>query len=94
MRGPAARIGDFTDHPGVIAGPGALQVLIGGAPAARSGDPHTCALAPTAGPHPPNTIAGGSTTVRIGGFPAARIQDPTVCGALIITGLPSVVIGG
>jgi len=91
MRGPAARIGDLTDHPGVIAGPGAVQVHIGGAPAARSGDPHTCAQSPS--PHPPNTVAGGSTTVLIGGLPAARIQDLTACGAHIVTGLPSVVIG-
>lgn len=91
MRGPAARIGDFTDHPGVLAGPGAVQVRIGGMPAARSTDPHTCAQSPT--PHPPSTVASGSGTVRIGGLPAARVLDQTACGARIVTGLPTVVIG-
>lgn len=91
---PAARILDPTGHPGIIAGPGAPTVLIGGLPAARVGDVHVCALPPLAGPHPPNAIVAGSATVLIGGKPAARMGDLTGCGAPIIAGCFSVQIGG
>lgn len=91
---PAARILDPTSHPGMISGPGAPTVLIGGQPAARVGDGHVCALPPLAGPHPPNTIVKGSLTVMIGGQPAARMGDLTGCGAPITAGCPTVLIGG
>jgi uncharacterized Zn-binding protein involved in type VI secretion len=84
---------DPTSHPGVIAGPGVLSVLINGQPAARVGDLHVCALAPLAGPHPPSPIARGSATVRIGGLSAARLGDAAGCGATIIAGSPNVNIG-
>ena len=90
----AARVTDPTGHPGVIAGPGVPTVLIAGLPAAVVGDMHTCAMPPTAGPHPPNPIASGSATVLIGGRPAARMGDMTGCGAPIIMGAPTVLIGG
>jgi uncharacterized Zn-binding protein involved in type VI secretion len=91
---PAARITDATAHPGVILGPGVPNVLIGGLPAAVVGDMHSCAMPPLAGPHPPSPIAKGSVTVLIGGRPAARIGDMTGCGAPIVTGMPTVQIGG
>ncbi len=91
---PAARVGDPTDHPGVIAGPGMLTVLIGEVPAAVVGDTHACAFPPPAGPHPPTPIVLGSATVLIGGMPAARLGDIAGCGATIIAGLPTVEIGG
>jgi uncharacterized Zn-binding protein involved in type VI secretion len=69
-------------------------VLLGGLPAAIVNDTHTCAFPPPAGPHPPNPIILGSTTVLIGGMPAARVGDPTGCGATIISGMPTVEIGG
>jgi len=90
----AARVGDPTNHPGTIAGPGVSTVIISGSPAAVVGDTHICAFPPTAGPHPPNTIAQGSTTVSIGGQPAARVGDITGCGAAIIAGAVTVQIGG
>ncbi len=90
---PAARIFDPTGHPGMITGPGAPTVLIGGLPAARFGDAHACALPSPGGPHPPNTITGGSATVLIGGAPAARFGDMTGCGAPITGGAPTVLIG-
>lgn len=70
------------------------NVLILGQPAAVLGDVHACAFPPLAGPHPPNPIAQGSATVLIGGRPAARLGDLTGCGAPIVTGAPTVVIGG
>ena len=90
----AARVTDPTAHPGVIAGPGVPNVLIGGLPAACSGDQHVCALPPPAGPHPPTPIASGSVTVMIGGRPAARVGDTSGCGAPILGGHPLVNIGG
>jgi uncharacterized Zn-binding protein involved in type VI secretion len=90
----AARVGDPTGHPGVIAGPGVPTVLIGGMPAAVMGDNHVCAMPPTAGPHPPSPIAKGSATVLIGGRGAARMGDMSGCGAPILMGMPLVEIGG
>lgn len=90
----AARVGDPTGHPGIIAGPGVATVLIGGQPAAVVGDNHICSMPPLAGPHPPSPIAMGSATVSIGGRPAARMGDISGCGAPIIMGSPLVLIGG
>ncbi len=91
---PAARVADPTGHPGMIAGPGVANVLIGGMPAAVVGDMHACSMPPTAGPHPPTPIVKGSATVLISGRPAARLGDMSGCGAPIVMGLPTVEIGG
>lgn len=61
-------------------------VLIGGLPAARVTDMCTCV-------GPPDVIVQGSATVFIGGLPAARIGDMTAHGGVIVTGLPTVLIG-
>ena len=89
----AARITDLTSHPGMITGPGAVNVLINGLPAARVGDLHVCTFPPPAGPHPPSPIAGGSASVLIAGQPAARMGDAIGCGATIVSGSPNAVIG-
>jgi uncharacterized Zn-binding protein involved in type VI secretion len=62
-------------------------VLIGMLPAAAMGDMLTCV-------GPPDTIAKGSMTVFIGGRPAARMGDITAHGGVIVTGFPTVLIGG
>ena len=91
---PAARVGDATGHPGVISPPGVPTVLIAGLPAATVGTPHTCSF-PTAPPHPPTAIEPpGCPTVLIGGVPAARVGDMSGCKAFILTGAPTVLIGG
>lgn len=99
MAQPAARIGDTTAHGGVISS-GYPQVMIGGQPAARMGDMHTCPLV-TPGtppvPHVGGPVLAGSATVQIGGQPAARMGDQASCvGPLdvIVTGCPTVLIGG
>ncbi|WP_018350214.1 PAAR domain-containing protein [Longispora albida] len=90
----AARVGDPTGHPGVITGPGCPTVLIGGMPAARVSDLHTCSFPPPA-VHPPSPLTPpGCPTVLIGGMPAARMGDMAGCGAPIIMGCPTVLIGG
>jgi uncharacterized Zn-binding protein involved in type VI secretion len=90
----AARIFEPTSHPGIVVGPGVPTVLIGGLPAAVATDIHICLLPPLAGPHPPNAVAKGSVNVLFGGRPAARQGDVTACGATIVSGMPTVQIGG
>jgi uncharacterized Zn-binding protein involved in type VI secretion len=96
MGQPAARITDTHTCPMVtvlvphVGGPivtGAPTVLIGGMPAARVTDQLVC-VGPT------DVIAQGSMTVYIAGMQAARIGDLTVHGGVIVTGLPTVLIGG
>lgn len=95
---PAARLGDKTAHGGTIV-TGSSTVLIGGQPAARVGDMHTCPMAnPTVPPtpHVGGPIIMGSPTVIIGGMPAARLGDMALCNGppdTIILGCPSVLIG-
>lgn len=93
---PAARLGDATAHGGVIVS-GFPTVLIGGLPAARLGDMHTCPLVNGIVPHVGGPISGpGSPTVLIGGMPAARATDMAVCVGppdTIAAGAPTVLIG-
>lgn len=91
---PAARVGDPTGHPGVVAGPGVATVLFAGQPAAVAGDLHTCSMPPTAGPHPPTPFSPGSSTVLVGGRPALRVGDMAGCGAPIVSGAVTVLVGG
>ena len=72
---------------GPITGPGVATVLIAGIPAAVVGDLCVCAGGP-------DTIAKGSATVLIGGKPGARMADMTAHGGMIVTGCPTVTIGG
>lgn len=94
---PAARVGDMHTCPmvtglvphvgGPIIPPACPTVLIGFMPAARVGDQCTCV-------GPPDAIIMGSSTVTIGAMPAARIGDLTAHGGIIMTGCPTVIIGG
>jgi len=95
---PAARIGDMTSHGGIIVGPGCLTVLIGGQPAARVGDMHTCPMVTGIVPHVGGPILPpGSVMVLIGGQPAARVGDMATCvgppDTIIPPGCPTVLIG-
>ena len=99
MSKPAARLGDMTTHGGSIVA-GIPTVLIGGQPAARVGDMHTCPMV-TPGtppiPHVGGPITMGSATVLIGGQPAARMGDMATCTGppdSIAAGCPTVLIGG
>lgn len=94
----AARLGDLTSHGGVINN-GASSVLIGGQPAARIGDMHSCpVVVPGMGPHQGGPVNSGSTTVLIEGCGAARISDSAVCSLgpvdFIVSGCETVLIGG
>jgi uncharacterized Zn-binding protein involved in type VI secretion len=95
MGQPAARLGDSTAHGGLIA-VGCPTVLIGGLPAARVGDLHTCPLSTGPVPHVGGPIALGSVTVLIGGTPAARMGDMATCSGppdTIALGCTTVLIG-
>jgi len=94
---PAARISDMHTCPmvtgvvphigGPVTGPGVPTVIIGGMPAAVVGDLLVCV-------GPPDSIVKGSATVLIGGRPAARLGDLTAHAGVIVTGFPTVMIGG
>lgn len=82
---PAARAGDLVACPAFnvlqphVGGPitgGAPTVLIGGLPAARMGDPNTCAGGP-------GVVATASPVVLIAGQPAARLSDLAGHGGII-----------
>ncbi|HEY79305.1 MAG TPA: hypothetical protein G4O09_09350 [Dehalococcoidia bacterium] len=96
MPAPAARMGDMTAHGGVIVA-GFPMVLIGGQPAARMGDMHTCPMVTGVVPHVGGPITMGSPTVLIGGQPAARVGDMATCtgppDTIIPPGCPTVIIG-
>jgi uncharacterized Zn-binding protein involved in type VI secretion len=94
---PAARITDMHACPMVtgvvphvgrpILPPCCPTVLVGGMPQARMTDMAVCAGGP-------DVIAMGSATVLVGGLPAARIGDMTAHGGVIVSGFPTVLIGG
>lgn len=93
---PAARITDMHVCPMVtvlvphVGGPiitGMPTVITGGMPQSRITDTCVCV-------GPPDVIVMGSTTVLVGGLPAARIGDLTAHGGTIVTGYPTVLIGG
>ncbi|HBH7051523.1 TPA: PAAR domain-containing protein [Morganella morganii] len=95
---PAARSGDMhlcpaqtppvpVPHVGGPVLPAPATVLIGGLPAATLGQLCLCIGVP-------DSIITGSMTVLINNKPAARLGDSTTHGGTVITGLPSVLIGG
>ena len=94
---PAARVTDMHTCPmvtvlvphvgGPVLPPCAPTVIVGGLPQARVTDLCTCI-------GPPDVIVKGSMTVIVQGLPAARIGDMTAHGGVIVTGFPTVMIGG
>ncbi len=95
---PAARVTDMHTCPmvnpgpvphvgGPILPPGAPTVIIAGMPAAVVTNMCVCV-------GPPDSIVKGSMTVLIGGLPAARMGDNTAHGGVIVSGAPTVMIGG
>jgi uncharacterized Zn-binding protein involved in type VI secretion len=81
MGKPAARATiDQCAHTGQIQS-GSPNVLIGGFPAARKGDPVGCSQ------HGSGIIVGGSASVLVNGLPLARLGDKTQCNT---SGAPAV----
>jgi uncharacterized Zn-binding protein involved in type VI secretion len=81
---PVARLGDTSDHGGVIISAGS-KYRCDGILAARVGDLHSC---PIPG-HGITAITTGSGRVRSEGKFVAGITSATGCGARIITGSPT-----
>lgn len=94
---PAARVGDMTSHGTPLGpGPGSPNVFIGGLPAWRAADFHTCPLVTGTVPHVGGVVAMGSATVLINNLPAVRQGDIiTESGPpnTITMGCPTVMIG-
>jgi uncharacterized Zn-binding protein involved in type VI secretion len=93
---PASRITDMqvcpmvtgtVPHVGGAIVMGLPTVITGGMPQSRITDTCICV-------GPPGAIAKGSSTVIVGGLPAARIGDTTMHGGTIVSGFPTVIIGG
>jgi uncharacterized Zn-binding protein involved in type VI secretion len=85
MGRPAARLGDSTMHGSPLTGAACTTVLIGGQPAWRITDQHTCSIpnapppACDGAPHGPGVTTpgggGGEGVTLIGGKPAACMGD-------------------
>jgi uncharacterized Zn-binding protein involved in type VI secretion len=95
---PAVRVGDTSGHGGVVIGPGAPTVLIGGMPAAVLGDMHTCPLTTGPVPHVGGPILPpGIPTVLICGRPAVAVGAQATCVGppdMLPMGCPTVMVGG
>jgi uncharacterized Zn-binding protein involved in type VI secretion len=86
---PAARVLDQTAHGTPLTGAGSPNVLVGGMPAWRVGDFHTCPLSTGPVPHVGGAVPTGSTTVLINGLPAARLGD-----TITENGPPNTIVAG
>ena len=92
----AARVGDMTSHGSALTGAGSPNVQIGGMPAWRVTDIHTCPMVTGTVPHATGSVTMGSTTVLINNLPAARQGDMLVetgPANTITMGCPTVMIG-
>jgi uncharacterized Zn-binding protein involved in type VI secretion len=76
---PFIRLGDSTDHGGIVVSASAPD-LIEGKPIARVGDTVTC---PIPG-HGSTVIVTGDPGTIIAGQPAARHGDQCACGAILL----------
>ena len=74
---PQARLGDLTNHGGMIV-TAAFRTYVNGRPAARLGDLHLCPM------HGINPIVTADPDTFIEGRPSARLGDLTACGAVIV----------
>jgi len=82
---PQARLGDISNHLGVIV-TGAMRTFVNGRPAARMGDLHLCPF------HGPTPIATGDPDTIIEGQPRRRLGDVAACGAVIVTASPDTLV--
>ncbi len=92
---PAAHIGANTAHGGVVI-LGFPTVLIGGTPASRIGDMHTCPMVTVLVPHVGGPFILGSFTVLVGGMPQSKVGDTLVCVGppdVLVMGAPTVQVG-
>lgn len=86
---PVARLGDPSDHGGVII-TASEDVFANGIGVCRLGDLHSCPL-PDHGVTP---LVTASATVIVDGVGCVRVGDIAGCGAAISAGSPNVNAGG
>ena len=86
-----ARIGDVTNHGGVLKAPVAKDVLTNGRPTAHIG---TFIFCPKGTPsHGPTVVVTGIPGVLVGDIPIATVGSVTSCGAKVSTGSGDVEAG-
>lgn len=94
---PVARVTDQTSHGTPLTGAGSPTVLVGGLPAWRVSDFHTCPLvSPGPVPHVGGVDAVGAPTVLVNGLPVAKVGDTIVESGppnSIAVGCPTVTVG-
>ena len=91
----AARISDPTAHGGIVT-IGFPTVIIGGMPASRIGDMHTCPMFTGLVPHVGGPFILGSFTVIVGSMPQSKVGDMLICVGppdTLIMGCPTVQVG-
>jgi len=81
---PIARVGDGSDHGGMILGPCSPTLTADGIAVARAGDLHSCPLAGHG-----ITALTGTAIVTADGKNCVRIGDTAGCGAAISQGSPT-----
>lgn len=79
------RLGDPTDHGGVVVSASAGQYLVDGKPVARVGDKCSC---PKKG-HDGCTIAEGDPAFIVDGIAVAFEGHKTTCGAILQSTMPN-----
>ena len=95
MGSPALRITDPTVHGGTVT-VGFPTVLIGGMPASRVGDMHTCPMVTGLVPHVGGPLVTGAWTTLTGSSPQARATDMLICVGppdMALPGCPTVLVG-
>lgn len=94
---PVARVTDQTNHGTPLTGAASPTVLVGGLPAWRVGDFHTCPLvSPGPVPHVGGADPVGDPTVLVNGVPVAKQGDTIVESGPpngIAVGCPTVLVG-
>ena len=86
-----ARVGDVTNHGGVLKAPVNKDVLTNGRPTAHIG---TFIFCPKGTPsHGPTVVVTGIPGVLVGDIPIATVGSVTSCGAKVSTGSGDVEAG-
>jgi uncharacterized Zn-binding protein involved in type VI secretion len=87
-----ARIGDVTNHGGILKAPVATSVLTNGRASAHIGTAIYCP-AGSPFPHGPTVVVTGIPGVLVEDIPVATVGSVTSCGAKVATGSGDVEAG-
>ena len=87
------RVGDSTNHGGIVVGPGVASVLAEGMPVVTMGDMHVCSLPPNSHQPTASSFIASNATVLVDGEPVVTTIDSCGCGAMAVVGSPTVLVG-